>query len=171
MTDYFLPTYMDKETTKREDGVKVYEIGYLIVPSVPAEKVEAEVSAIKSLITKQKGQFIAEEFPQLRPLAYTMAKQVGSSRQKFDEGYFGWIKFELDVAALPEIKEAMDINEKVLRYLLINTVKENTYLGQKALPKEEGKTEVETDASEKKEDDSSSVEEIDKTIDSMVKES
>lgn len=155
---------MNKETTKREDGFKVYEIGYHLVSSIPAEKVAAEVDAIKSLISKHKGEFIADEFPKLRPLAYMMKKDVDGARHKYNDAYFGWIKFEIDSAEIAAIKSAFDTNTKVLRYLLINTVRENTYLGQKAIPEPK----VEAPEGEKAEEPS--VEEIDKTIDDMVKE-
>lgn len=171
LTDYSPQKCMNKETTKKEDGFKVYEIGYHLVPSIPAEKVAAEVDAIKALITKHKGEFIADEFPKLRPLAFMMKKDVDGMRHKYTEAYFGWVKFEIESGEIAAIKSALDINKKVLRFLLVTTVRENTYLGQKAIPtlKEEVTPAVAEEA-KPAEAAPTSVEEIDKTIDDMVKE-
>lgn len=152
-------------------ALKVYEIGYILLPSIPAEKVGAAVDAIKALVTKQGGNFIAEEFPKLRPLAYTMQKQVGAVRHKVNEGYFGWVKFDVSPDAMTAIKAGMDTNNQVLRYLLITTVRENTYLGQKAalVAKDEVKTEDASDTASLPADEATG-DDIDKTIDDMVKE-
>jgi len=166
---------MNKETIKNEDGINVYEVGYLLLPSVPAEKVSAEADGLKALIEKNKGSIISDEFPKLRPLAYMMAKQIDGVRHKCTEGYFGWVKFEIESAALPVIKAALDTHPKMLRYLLVKTVRENTYLGQKAIPevKETAAVSETAPAAEMVADapaaPAASVEEIDKTIEDMVK--
>ncbi len=126
---------MTKETVKTAGTV--YEVGFHIVPSVSPEKLPHEVDAIKAVLTANKATVISEEFPKLRNLAYTMVKVIGPARHKYDNAYFGWIKFEAAKEAALEIKKAMDANEKVLRFLLIKTVAENTLYGDKVLPKEE----------------------------------
>jgi ribosomal protein S6 len=132
---------MDKETNVREDA-RVYEVGYHIVSSVPEEKVAGEVEKIKALITKNGGEFIAEEAPKLRPLAYSMVKVVGSTRSKYNDAYFGWVKFDIKTEGLAAIKTSLDESDAILRYILISTIRENTYLGQKAIPKKEDEVEV-----------------------------
>jgi len=125
---------MTKETVKTAGTV--YEVGFHIVPAVSPEKLPAEVDAIKALLDGNKATIISEEFPKLRNLAYTMVKVLGPARHKYDTAYFGWIKFEAAPEAALEIKKAMDANEKVLRYLLIKTARENTLYGAKILPEE-----------------------------------
>jgi ribosomal protein S6 len=159
---------------KNESIARVYELGYHIVSSVPEEKVPAEVDKIRSIIEKKGGTFIAEDFPKLRQLAYTMVKKIGSANHRFNEAHFGWIKFEIDPIALKDIKSALDSSDSILRYLLIETVRENTYLGQKAPLNIKGKDGAEAspvEAAGKVEvKQPASVEEIDKSIDDMVKE-
>ncbi len=159
------------ETESTATLSKVYEIGYILLPSIPTEKVGTEVETIKALITKNGGAFISEEFPKLRPLAYTMQKQVGSTRHKVDEGYFGWVKFETTPDAMAALKIGMDTNDQVLRYLLINTVRENTYLGQKAAAIADVKTDEAVEGGEAAAAPIAEVaaDDIDKTIDDMVK--
>ncbi len=133
---------MTKETVKTAGTV--YEVGFHIVPAVSPEKLPAEVDAIKALLDGNKATIISEEFPKLRNLTYTMVKVIGPVRSKYDTAYFGWIKFEAAAEAALEIKKGMDANEKVLRYLLIKTARENTLYGAKILPEE--KAEVAADA-------------------------
>ncbi len=163
---------MEKKETVARDDARVYEIGYLVVSSVPEEKVAAEVDAIKSVITKNGGEFIGEEFPKLRPLAYMMRKEVGSVKSRYNDAYFGWVKFDIDPSMLKDIKAALDTQQTILRYLLVNTVRENTYLGQKAFAKTKEEGGVEKTESTPVEGVVAPVvaEEIDKTIDDMVKE-
>jgi ribosomal protein S6 len=118
-----------EKTAERE--VKVYEIGYLIVPSIPEEKVAGEVSAIKDILNKHKAEVIADELATLRPLAYTMIKKIGITNRRFDSAYFGWIKFEAAPVEVRLIEKEVKEVESILRLLLINTVREHTLLSIK----------------------------------------
>src|SRR3989338_6813909 len=75
---------------------KIYEIGYHIVPSVPEEKLGAEVSSLKDILEKGKATIISEEVPKLRTLAYEMRKESAGKYSKYNSAYFGWIKFEAE---------------------------------------------------------------------------
>jgi len=121
---------MDKNI--KEDRQQVYEIGYLLVSSIPEEKVAGEVDALKEILTKKGAEFIGEEAPELRTLAYTMVKKIGPTNHRFDKGYFGWFKFELSAKEIEGIKKTFELNPNMLRMLVINTIKENTYLGKKS---------------------------------------
>ena len=118
-----------KETTKREGTV--YEVGYLIVPTVSPDHIGKEVEAIKAVLAQNGASVISEEAPKLKSLYYKMLKVVGPVRNKFDTGYFGWLKFTALGDKALEIDKAFAKNEKVLRYLLIKTVAENTIYGTK----------------------------------------
>ena len=132
MTDYCSPSdYMQDNTHDSVD--KVYEVGYVFVSSIPEEKIEGEVASLKALLSKVDAKTIAEEAPELRPLAYTMVKKIHGANKRFTEGYFGWIKFELTPSAVETLKKSLDATENILRYLFITTVKENTYLGKKSI--------------------------------------
>jgi ribosomal protein S6 len=58
----------------QEKKSKVYELGYLLAPSIAEEQVAGEVQNIKSVLDKFEAITITEDFPKLRPLAYMMAK-------------------------------------------------------------------------------------------------
>jgi len=121
---------MDKNI--KEDRQQVYEIGYLLVSSIPEEKVAGEVDTLKEILTKKGAEFIGEEAPELRTLAYTMVKKIGPTNHRFDKGYFGWFKFELSAKEIESIKKTFELNPNMLRMLVLNTIKENTYLGKKS---------------------------------------
>ncbi len=121
------------KSNTNDQKVKVYEIGYVLVSSIPQEKVAAEAASLKEIITKAGASIVAEENPELTPLAYTMVKKIHGANHRFTEGYFGWVKFEVATDAIESVKKHFDTAENILRYLLIVTVKENTYLGKRAL--------------------------------------
>lgn len=171
-----------KDNVLKEDRVQIYEIGYLLVSSIPEEKVTSEVANLKEILSKKGAEFIAEEAPELRTLAYMMTKKIGATHHRFDQGYFGWFKFELSTRETESVKKSFEENPHMLRMLFITTVKEGTYLGKKSpsasLAKVE-ETAVEqtinpvdatTDVAPEVPAVPVSVEEIDKSIDEMVKE-
>ncbi len=160
----------------REDALKVYEIGYHLVSSLPREKVADVATALKNVLSKKGASIIGEEAPELIPLSYTMIKKIGTANHRFDQAFFGWVKFELSTKEIEEVKKTFDIHPDVLRYLLITTVKENTYLGKKApvapgliADAVEG-VPAEVVAPEAPVEDKATIEEMDKSIDEMVKE-
>lgn len=112
-----------------EDGdvdSRVYELGYHIIPAISEEEAPREAAAIKELIKEHSGTVISEEVPKHMTLAYTMNRTEDSKKEKFDMVYFGGIKFEINPANVIKIKDVLDINKNILRYIIFNTVKENT---------------------------------------------
>lgn len=163
------------EKNMKEDRSQVYEIGYLLVSSIPEEKVADEVNSLKEILSKKGAEFISEEAPELRTLAYTMVKKIGPSNHRFDKGYFGWFKFELSAKEIEGIKKTFEANVNMLRMLVISTIKENTYLGKKSLvPTPEVPVEAPADSVESGLDpvvsSTAVADDMDKSIDAMVKE-
>jgi ribosomal protein S6 len=163
---------MAKETAKTEKAT-VYEVAFHIVPTVSPEKLPAELDAVKAILGGVGATIISEEAPKLRPLAYTMVKVVGPNRHKFDTAYFGWVKFEADASAVAEVKKAMDASDKVIRHLIVKTVRENTLYGEKFAEEERKKAETERADKADKADKAASAkphvpEATDKAIDKLV---
>ena len=156
--------------------MSVYEIGFLIAPSVPEEKIPGETDAITKIVTSAGASVIAEEAPHRMKLAYEMRKKnVGGTYEKYNEAYFGWIKFEVLSDGIEAIKNSVEAHPSVLRMLLVSTVRESTYLGKRA-PAIAAEIFLKKDSSEKAVEEKkevvapASVEEMDKSIDDMVKE-
>jgi ribosomal protein S6 len=156
-----------EKTENNDVQTKIYELGYILVPTIAEEQVASEVEPIKSLIEKHGGAFISDEFPKLRQLAYTMVKAIGSQKHRHDKGYFGWIKFEIASSETSVLKAAFDKNDHMLRFMIIETVRENTMVTQKVMfkPTDAPKAEGETEGEPK---EPVSEEELDKTIDNLV---
>jgi predicted flap endonuclease-1-like 5' DNA nuclease len=105
---------------------RVYELGYLVMPSVDEGDLATRRDALVALITKLKGIVIDEGQPVLIDLAYEMDKMVNNKRQTYTQAYFGWIKFDVsprDIEALTTEVEAVD---ELIRFILVKTVRENT---------------------------------------------
>lgn len=149
------------EKTAERDA-KVYEIGFLIVPSIPEEKIAAETAGIKDILAKHKATLIADETASMRRLAYTMVKKIGTANRRFDSAYFGWIKFEAAPVEVRLIEKEVKEMDSVLRILLISTVREHTLLSSK----------LDIERSEKEASEGPkrpvSTEELDKSIDKTV---
>jgi len=162
---------------KHEDRMTVYEIGYLIASSVPEEKVGVEADVVKKIISDSGASIISEGAPERQDLAYTIRrKTVAGSYEKYDVAYFGWIKFEVGSSLVDGIKKSVEVIPSVIRVLVTTTVRDNTFLGKHApLVNQKGnETEKVRDAVVEPESlvpaTPATVEEIDKSIDAMVKE-
>ncbi|KKT14096.1 MAG: hypothetical protein UW76_C0004G0009 [Parcubacteria group bacterium GW2011_GWF2_44_8b] len=114
------------------EELTVYEIGYLILPSIPEDKLSLVTSAIRKVITTEGGAEIDAEEPFKEPLAYTMSKTIGASRYVLSDAYLGWIKFEADRTKATAIKAGIEKIEEVLRLLLIKAPRETAFTLAKA---------------------------------------
>ncbi len=169
---------MSEEKEVLEDDVldeaesQIYEIGFHLVPLLAQEQVGGEASKMKALVEKFKGAIISDEMPKLRPLAYDISKMIGGKKHTFDKAYFGSIKFELPSDKIASVEEALKSDENILRFLLIKTVRESTLAPLQRIathPKKEGDKPVLNDAPKEGEKKPVSVEEIDKSIDELLK--
>ena len=101
----------------------MYEVGFHLLPTVPEEKLEEVVSSLQSLITKDGGMVVSEEFPKIRQLAYDIKKRIDIKHVTFSKAYFGWIKFVMDPSGILELKKRLDLDPNLIRFLILKTVK------------------------------------------------
>jgi ribosomal protein S6 len=148
---------------------RVYEVGYLLVPTLKEEEVPAIYGNLKELISSLDGQVVSDEMPVSIGLAYTMQKVIQNVHHKYDTAYFGWVKFFMDPEKVLELKKKLDLDVNVIRFLILKTVKENT-IASKRFVKDmtRRKTQIVGKNEEKKEEEIVNKEEIDKEIDAMV---
>ncbi|MEI8130721.1 MAG: 30S ribosomal protein S6 [bacterium] len=112
------------QTEGSENGV--YELGFLLVPDITEEKLPEVFGTLKDSILARGAVAISEEFPKHIPLAYTMEKTINNKIERFNNGYFGWIKFELEGLKVAELEASLRLRTDVIRHLLVSTVRENT---------------------------------------------
>lgn len=111
---------------------RVYEISFIFDNKLDEGTALEKSNAIKQSIATLGGSFISEETPYMRELAYEMTRVVNNINVRFNEGYFGWIKFELDGAKVKELEKSIKLDEEVVRYLVVKTVRENTVYTKRA---------------------------------------
>lgn len=161
----------DKDEAEFMDP-RVYEVGYLLVPTISEEDVPAEHGNLKELVASLGGQMISDEMPIMIPLAYSMLKVVSNVRSKFDKAYFGWVKFYLDPEQATMLKKKLDQDPKIIRFLIIKTVKENTIASKRFVQREGARRKAPGVGEIKKEGEGETLpinkEEIDKEIDAMI---
>lgn len=140
----------------------VYEVSFIIDPQVSEEKLPETFGAIKNTIVDLGANPISEEFPRHLELAYTMEKKVSNKILRYDEGWFGWIKFELETDITAKLEEKLRADTTIVRFLLVKTVRENTISSKKGVgSRKRQKTEDTPEVSK---------EEIDREIEALVEE-
>ncbi len=123
-----MPEMENNEENKGAEDAnsKVYEVGYLLVPTIAEEDVAVNYGNLKDLVSSYGGVAIYDEMPKMIPLAYAMTKVISNVRNKFNTAYFGWMKFTMDADKVTELKKKLDLDPTMIRFLIIKTVKENT---------------------------------------------
>ena len=163
---------MQKENeNEKGDSSTIYEVSYLLLPSLALEQVSGALLPLEKTIKELGGELVFSENPVLVDLAYPMTKVVQTTRHKCSQGYFGWMKFEMDVDGIKEVKKNLDMDENILRYLIIKTVRENTLLHGKMQLRGEKEKEDKKEFVVKEPEltqPESTPEEIDKSIDELV---
>lgn len=149
----------------KDSDMRVYELGYLIVPSVSEEDLPKKVGELRDVIEKAGGVFIADEHAKKIALAYEMIKNIANVNVRFNEAYFGWMKFECDPSKVRGIEETVARDTDVIRSLLFKTVREST-LAQKRILKDGPRKRT----YQKRDENAPEInkEEVDKKIDELV---
>ncbi|MCX6752706.1 MAG: 30S ribosomal protein S6 [Candidatus Nomurabacteria bacterium] len=151
-----------------EDGnSQVYELGYLLVPSIKEEDLGVNYGNLKELVASFGGEIITDEMPKAINLAYSMQKVTSNVRQKFSTAYFGWTKFIMDTQKVLEMKKHLDLDPNFIRFLILKTVKENT-IAVKRFARGETYRRPKTKSSENETVVPINKEEIDKEIEALI---
>jgi ribosomal protein S6 len=115
-----------------DNELKVYELGYSLLPILAEENLGEEVSKIKNIIEKNGGLFIGEEgMPKTVRLSYEMSKVIDNKKNVFNTAYFGWVKFEAETSSIKNIEEELKSLKNVLRFILIKSVRESKMISPK----------------------------------------
>lgn len=108
------------EHTEQDTPKKLYELSYILVSTVPEDKLAEEVNVIRGIIEKAGGSIETSADPSLRDLAYPMSLSKEHKKTTYTAGYFGWMIFSVESDAVKTIEKAVDAHERILRFLLIN---------------------------------------------------
>ncbi len=116
---------------KEHTELRVYELGYHLVPTIPEEQIPEVSGAVRGMIEQISQDIIAEELPVFIDLAYEVVKTINHKNKRFEDAYFGWVKFESSPEGIATLEEALKKDENVLRYIVVKTLRENIYLSKK----------------------------------------
>ncbi|MBY0472833.1 30S ribosomal protein S6 [Patescibacteria group bacterium] len=159
-------------TQANSESRPVYEVGFHILPTVGDEGVAGVVDQIRSALGN--AEIISEQFPERKRLAYTVERSLTGKREKYDEAYFGFIKFALERESINAFEDALRANKNVLRFLLIETVREDISTAPRravfASDRLEGETIQKPKAVAEEPAGEVSEAELDKSIDALVSE-
>jgi len=108
-------------TDERE--LVAYELAYHVLPTVAEGEVDTVTNTVKGIITSHGGTIFDEEAAQRFELAYEIEKYLDGKYRRFSSAYFGWIRFQLDAAAVEELMAEVDANKHILRHLLVRLTK------------------------------------------------
>lgn len=152
-------------------AIPVYEVGFHIVPTVVEADLGAVLEKIRGALAKSDAEIIKEEFPAKKTLAYTIERRAtAGKREKFTESYFGFIKFAIERGAITEFAAALRGMNEVLRFLIIETVREETVVPRRAVfssDRLEGET-IKKPTAAPEATGEVSEEELNKSIDALV---
>ncbi len=121
----------NSDMSEQETNGRVYELGYLLVPTVAEGQIPEALGEIKKILEKNGATVVSEGAPEFIDLAYEMEHIVGSARSRYTQAYFGWVKFEAGPETMELLKKAFDGLATVIRYLLVKTDKANTVVFKK----------------------------------------
>lgn len=172
-----------KDSSIQNDEVRLYELGINLI-STQEEKILSDFEVVKNIIKTQSGEVKSESTPVAIPLAYTMFKNVDSKNIRYTSAAFGWVKFVVTPDKIELIKEELDLNSDILRYVILKTTEDantdSTVILEALSSKNEGdekkgrrnsgSDEEVVEVVEEKEESSTPVEVIDEAIDSLVEE-
>jgi small subunit ribosomal protein S6 len=88
-----------------------YENLVIVKPTLTAEEIQANISAIEEVITSNGGEIAARDAMGMRKLAYPLGKN--------ERGYFHVIYYSVAPSAINEIERRFRINEDLLRFVTI----------------------------------------------------
>ncbi|MEI7709689.1 MAG: 30S ribosomal protein S6 [bacterium] len=158
---------IETEMSSGDKNSKVYEVGYLLVPSIKEEDVAINYGNIKDVVASFGGEVISDEMPKMINLAYTMEKVTSNVRSKYKTAYFGWTKFTMAADQVVELKKKLDLDPNFVRFLIIKTIRENT-IAAKRFVRSETYKKAKPASSENEVVAPINKEEIDKEIDALV---
>ncbi len=153
------------------DGRPVYEIGLHLVPTLEGTAVAGVVENLRAELAKGNAEIISEVTPEKMVLAYTVERASTGKREKYNESYFGWVKFAIEKEYIPALESYLRSTREILRYLLVETIREDVVATARRAVFTSDRLEGETikkpaAAPETKSDVSD--EELDKSIDALV---
>ena len=117
---------LTEDVSTNEVEPRVYEVAFWLVPTISESDLSSHHARLQKRITDAGGTIISEEAPYLREAAYELVKVIDNVNKRFNDGYFGWMKFEMQPEAVTLVQDAFEADAQIIRSLVIKTARENT---------------------------------------------
>ena len=104
---------------EKNEELSSYELGVLIAPIVPEEKIPAEFGDLIVLVEKTGGMVSASLLPKMITLAYPVSQTREHKKTSFNQAYFSWLRFEAPAPSSQAIHDELVRHGEVLRFLII----------------------------------------------------
>ncbi len=88
-----------------------YENLLIVKPTLTAEEIKSQLSAVEEIITSNGGEIVARDEMGMRKLAYPINKN--------ERGFMYVIYFKMEPASIAEVERRYRINEELLRFVTI----------------------------------------------------
>lgn len=115
-----------EDLSTNEIDPRVYEVSFWLVPTISESELPANFDRLKKVISDAQGEFISEEAPYMREMTYQMVRVIDNVNKRFNDGYFGWVKFRALPQAATAVKSIFEKDLTIIRSLFVETVEENT---------------------------------------------
>jgi len=112
---------MTEKTMSIDAGMELYEIGVHFVASLAETQAQDAYQTLQDNLAK-KAKVVTTSDLDLIDLEYTMVTTIDRKNERFDSAHFGTITFTSTPEFIKEIDATLNLNEDVLRHIIIKTV-------------------------------------------------
>lgn len=119
----------------------LYEIMFILNPDLGQQQTDKEIEEVKELISSNEGKITFEDIWGMKDFAYRIGKQ--------DHGYYVVLNFEIGADRLSEMNHQLNLNQHVLRHLIVKAPKNYKNITFEELRKEQELETSETEAKRK----------------------
>ncbi|MCD8494544.1 MAG: 30S ribosomal protein S6 [Candidatus Pacebacteria bacterium] len=147
---------------------RVYELSYLIIPTVGEEGVAEQVDSLRKIITDNGGLPIVEGDVELIELAYEMRVVIENAWKVYDRGYFGWFTFDVTPDKIEAMHALLKDHDALIRFLLIKSDRDAAVARPRFTPSQKVTAEAVEVSSEDAPTTDAGDDELDQQIDELV---
>lgn len=129
--------YCCMANTDTNETTEIYEVGFLLAPTIPEDQVTAIDNDMHEKITEAGGEIVASQSPEMRELSYEIEVKDEGEKRQFTRGQFGWVQFSLNPADVDAVEKIFITSDEVIRHLLVTVDEEAVAHAQKPAASEE----------------------------------
>ena len=105
--------------TDTNENTNIYEVGFLLAPTIPEDQTTAIVNDMHEQITDAGGDIVASQSPEMRDLSYEIEVKDEGEKRQYTRGQFGWVQFKLKPEQVDDVEKIFITSDDVIRHLLV----------------------------------------------------